>query len=626
MYTIYADGEALYSPHLVNDGYGVLSPKLTVELNKSGSLSFILPPSNVMYDSIQKLKTIVTVMQDNEELFRGRVLHDEKDFYNRKNVYCEGELSFLLDSIQRPYTFQGDIPVLFRKFISNHNEQVETEKQFTVGNITVTDPNNYINRENSGYNNTLDEIKSKLINIHGGYIRPRLQNGIRYIDLVEEYGKISSQVIEFGVNMLDITEYITAEDVFTVLIPLGAEQKDAEGNTTGRLTIESVNGGKDYIEDTEAIALFGRIWKVQQWDDVTIANNLLTKGKETLKAGIEMAVSLTMKAVDMHLLDVDTERIKLGDHIRVVSPPHKLDKYFLCSKIVIDMANPDKTEFTLGVTFTAMTDKQANSAKIVQNTVSVVQSSAASAQNSANQANNAANQVEQIINNMSDYVKTSTFEAYKQEVSNKISSVYRFKGSVASYNSLPVYDREVGDVWNALDTGANYAWTTDGWDKLSETYDLSAYALKDDVPEKMSDLENDSGFITEEQAETDYVKTNTFETYKQEVNSKISSVYRFKGSVENYNSLPVNDQEIGDVWNTSDTGANYAWTSEGWDKLSENFDLSAYALKEDVPGKMSDLENDSGFITEEQAETDYVKTSTFEELVQRVEVLEGSGT
>ena len=84
MYTIYADGEALYSPHLANDGYSVLSPKLTVELNKAGSLTFILPPTNVMYDSIQKLKTIITVIQDNEEIFRGRVLHDEKDFYNRK--------------------------------------------------------------------------------------------------------------------------------------------------------------------------------------------------------------------------------------------------------------------------------------------------------------------------------------------------------------------------------------------------------------------------------------------------------------------------------------------------------------------------------------------------------------
>lgn len=41
---------------------------------------------------------------------------------------------------------------------------------------------------------------------------------------------------------------------------------------------------------------------------------------------------------------------------------------------------------------------------------------------------------------------------------------------------------------------------------------------------------------------------------------------------------------------------------------------------------MSDLENDSGFITEGQAKENFVKTSTFKELVQRVEVLEGSGT
>lgn len=169
MYTIYADGKALYAPNLANEGYGVLSPKLTVELNKAGSLTFILPPNNVMYDSIQKLKTIITVYQDTEEVFRGRVLHDEKDFYNRKNVYCEGELSFLLDSVQRPYSFTGDIPELFIKFINAHNEQVEKEKQFNVGSITVTDPNSYINRENSNYSNTLDEINAKLLDTHGGY-------------------------------------------------------------------------------------------------------------------------------------------------------------------------------------------------------------------------------------------------------------------------------------------------------------------------------------------------------------------------------------------------------------------------------------------------------------------------
>ena len=163
MYTIYADGKALYSPNLVNEGYVVINPKLTVELNKAGSLTFVLPPNNVMYDSIQKLKTIITVMQDEDEVFRGRVLHDEKDFYNRKDVYCEGELSFLLDSIQRPYSFQGNIPDLFKQFINNHNSQVDSWKQFTIGEITVIDSNDYINRENSDYSNTLDEVNAKLV-------------------------------------------------------------------------------------------------------------------------------------------------------------------------------------------------------------------------------------------------------------------------------------------------------------------------------------------------------------------------------------------------------------------------------------------------------------------------------
>ena len=521
MYTIYADGKALYSPHLINDGYGVISPKLTVELNKAGSLTFILPPTNLMYDSIQKLRTIITVIQDSEEIFRGRVLHDEKDFYNRKDVYCEGELAFLLDSIQRPYTFQGDIPVLFKQFIANHNEQVDEEKQFTVGTITVTDPNNYINRENSDYSTTWDAINDKLIDTHGGYLRSRYQNGIRYIDLVVEYGSASSQVIEFGVNMLDISEYISAEDVFTVLIPLGAEQKDADGNTTGRLTIESVHGGKDYIEDENAIALFGRIWRTEKWDDVTVDSNLLAKGRAFLQSGIEMAVSLTIKAVDLHLLDVDTERIKLGDYIRVVSPPHKLDKNFRCSKIVIDLVNPDKTEFTLGVTFTAMSEKQVNSIKLVQNKVSVVQSSAASAQNSATQANNAVRQVEQVISQIpTDYVKNSVFESYQQEVNSKISAVYHVKGSVANYAALPSFDREIGDVWNLLDTGANYVWTDSGWDKLSETVDMSVYALKEEIPEvpkKISDLENDVDYPTEEQIATNYVKNSVFEALVERV-------------------------------------------------------------------------------------------------------------
>lgn len=66
----------------------------------------------------------------------------------------------------------------------------------------------------------------------------------------------------------------------------------------------------------------------------------------------------------------------------------------------------------------------------------------------------------------------------KAEVDSKVSSVYRVKGSVASYANLPTVDVTIGDVYNVSDTGANYVAisTTPTWDKLSETVDLSGYA------------------------------------------------------------------------------------------------------------------------------------------------------
>ena len=368
MYVIQVDGKTLYAPNLIEDGYSVISPKLTLELNKAGSLTFTIPPNNPMYDSIQKLKSVVTVYQDSEEIFRGRVLHDEKDYYRRKEVYCEGELSFLLDSIQRPYSFTGDVPELFKQFLDNHNNQVDSWKQFKVGNVTVKDSNNYINRSSTGYSNTLDELNDKLISTHGGYLKKRIQNGENYLDYLEESGSTNSQVIEFGKNLLNISEYISADEVFTVLIPLGAEQTDKKGNSTGRLTIKSVNDGKDYIENSLGISLFGRITKYQEWDDVTVAKNLLTKGKAFLNAGIGMSVALTLKAVDLHLIDVETESIHVGDKIRVVSIPHSIDSLFQCSKIDLNLVEPGKSEYTFGSSFKALTEKNVDDAKAIYKT------------------------------------------------------------------------------------------------------------------------------------------------------------------------------------------------------------------------------------------------------------------
>ena len=85
-------------------------------------------------------------------------------------------------------------------------------------------------------------------------------------------------------------------------------------------------------------------------------------------------------------------------------------------------------------------------------------------------------------------------------------------------------------------------------------------------------------------------KANTLAGYgitdaftKDEISSKISSVYRYKGSVETKTDLPSKNLTEGDVYNVKDTGDNYAWVAPVgelagfWDKLAGDIDLSSYA-------------------------------------------------
>lgn len=385
MYTIHADGEVLHAPHLFNEGRGVLSPKLTVELNKAGSLDFTLPPNNALYDDIKKLKSIITVFQNEKEMFRGRVLHDEKDFYKQKKVFCEGELAFLLDSLQRPYATTTTRKSMFQRYITNHNSRVEAAKRFTVGKITVSNTDSVL-FENKNYPTTIDEINEKLISDVGGYIKTRGSGNTRYIDWLEESGEVSTQIIEFGVNLLDITEYISAENVFTVLIPQGATIDSEDGSSDEKLDITSVNGGKDYIENSTGVSLFGRIERKVEWSEIKNATTLLSTAKKYLENSIEMAVTLELRAIDLSLLDVSVDQIHLGDWVRVLSLPHGLDKMFQCTKIVYDLANPDLNEYTFGISFTSLTDKQVASEK-----------TASDVKSAANRANQAASKAEKVI-------------------------------------------------------------------------------------------------------------------------------------------------------------------------------------------------------------------------------------
>ena len=355
MYRVYCDGFLLYHSKL--EGLKIFSPSVELELNKTGSFDFTIYPDHPYFSRIQKLKSVITVFQDDFMIFRGRPLDEEVGWHNEKHIICEGELSYLLDSVQRPYDFTGGILEFLSMLITNHNAQVDAEKRFTLGNVTVTDPNDYIVRSDIDYVNTWDVINQKLIDLLGGYIIVRHEDGINYLDYLAEINLLAPQSIQFGKNLLDLKRVRKGEDIATVIIPLGAKLNDEEGKeTSARLTINAVNGGVDFLEDADAIAQFGTIVKTVIYDDVTDAENLKTKGRAYLSDSVNLWETIEMTAADLATVNKDITSFHLGTQVRAESTPHGLNQLFLVSKLSIKLLDPGANKMTLGKSIMAFSE------------------------------------------------------------------------------------------------------------------------------------------------------------------------------------------------------------------------------------------------------------------------------
>lgn len=350
----------------------LINPKVSQEDNKVGSFIFTIYPNHPYYNFIEKMKSIITVYEDGikEPLFRGRVYDEKTGFYNEKQVSCEGELAFLLDSIQRPYSFpaegQSGTPAeLFTQYINNHNAQVDEARQFKVGNITVTDPNDYIVRSNSDYVSTWDELNAKLIDHLGGHLWVRHESDGIYIDYLADFNVLSNQTIEFGKNLLDLQKKIKAESFATALIPLGAKLKDEQGNETSeRLTIKAVNNNVDYVYNDEAVAKYGYIFTTNTWDDVTVASNLKSKGQAYIDDMAQFTASIEVSAADLNGATIDGEMadvnsFRIGRYVKVNTKPHSIqNQNFIVSKLSRELLKPENTKLTLGTTYKTLTEKQ----------------------------------------------------------------------------------------------------------------------------------------------------------------------------------------------------------------------------------------------------------------------------
>lgn len=348
MYEIYLDGKTLYYP--ADELCAATNAKIHNTVGDSGYLDVTIPMTNPCWGKAQERSSIIEVIQDGKQIFYGEVRELGKNLSKDQKIYAVGEMSWLADSIQSQVEYKdADYTALFHTLIDIHNTQVEEAKRFEAG--FVTSGSHELTNLVTNYEDTLSVLR-KLAEMSDGYLRVRRQNGVRYLDIVllEDYGTFCSQEIEFGSNLLDYSDTITSNDIATAVIPLGAKIKD--GSTIEGVdaftTIESVNDGKNYLYDEEAVSHFGWIKKVVTWNDVDDPMALKELGQQWLSENQFSDLSITVKAVDLSTIDVNIDSFEYGDRVRVVSKPFGLDAVYSITETDTDLLNFANNSITVG--------------------------------------------------------------------------------------------------------------------------------------------------------------------------------------------------------------------------------------------------------------------------------------
>ena len=320
---------------------------------------------------------MIQVLQNEKEIFYGEVreITDNIDF--TKHIYAVGELAFLFDSIQPQKVYQCSPLQMFTEIINIHNSQVEQKKQFKVGEVSVTDANDYVyhftNRED-----TLTVLRDKLCTPLNGYLKITKVNGERYINLVpiERYGKHCTQEIQFGENLLDYSANSTSVNIATSVIPIGAmieEENRTSKAVKGLDEYVTIVGtavddyhkktDDDYVINDAAVSQFGHIRVTKEWSDVNSPEILREKATEWIKQTQFADLILSVSAFDRNLSDINIDSFDLGDIVSVWAVPFGMESVtFPVQKKTIYMNDITKNYIVLGNKFQKSYTSQASTA------------------------------------------------------------------------------------------------------------------------------------------------------------------------------------------------------------------------------------------------------------------------
>lgn len=340
MYNVYLEGSLIYSTSRVELQRGMIIKSFRLKVQKAGSFEFTVHPTHPAYNYFEPLVSEITVTDDEEEIFRGRVLRQSTTFYGERTVTCEGNLAYLNDSVMPSVEDTTEsVESFFRRCIETHNAQVEAWKQFDVGDVTIDAKSQSVTFKKTGYQTVLSAIENELLRYYGGFLRTRHEGQTTYIDYIENYDSYLSQPIQFSVNLLDLTEDANTEEIYTIMVPVGKDN----------LTIESENDGSPLLVNESLVNKYGTIYKPESFSDIDDPFNLKLAAEAKMNRDVlGFTPKYSCKALDLHLMYPSLDKLLVGYNVHVLSQPQDVDVEEMILSADIDIQNPENSTYEIG--------------------------------------------------------------------------------------------------------------------------------------------------------------------------------------------------------------------------------------------------------------------------------------
>lgn len=381
-YKVLYDNQLLFDPYTDDR---ITDTKLSSKLNAASYFDFTIAPTHSLYSKLEERAGEVRIYFNNLILFKGEITKIDEDFEGNYSVSCTGVLDYLTATRVRPYsTVEGEQPLkapssldgYFQWLIDQHNSNcLDSRKHFSVGvnQGNMLDKNNYIYRSSEQRPTTASEIEDKILNSAGGYLFVRYKDDLNILDLYADVHDVNTQIIDYGVNMLDFTKTTTTESQYTAVVATGYTPNPPEGQPDTKMkpiTLEGcTDGGTPYsstivkmgdrVYDVEAVARYGYHEYYVSNTDITTYDGLLYYACKTLNTLLSPALTISVKAIDLALiLGEKYKHLLLGQAVRIRSKPRKVDEYLMVNSIDLDLMNPENTTFDLGASYDTLTGQQ----------------------------------------------------------------------------------------------------------------------------------------------------------------------------------------------------------------------------------------------------------------------------